>query len=155
MLLTRFGSALALLLLGVALLLSPVLSLAATPKAPVDAVSPGLLPHTGETLLEGCIREMRPAQRQFVLLVTRSLAPSGAFKDIEPPRQQVISVRSDTGLQRLPEKTPSGKNALAALQPGDRIAVLGTSAPAAKPMAARLIIIAAKGTTPASAPDAL
>lgn len=129
---------------------------AATPSAPgaaVDAVSPGLAPAAGETLLEGTIREMRPAQRQFVLLVTRRFAHGGAPKDIEPPRQQRISVRPGTGLQRLPEKAPSGKRPLATLQPGDRIAVLGKESSAA-PLAARLIVIAAKGTTPASAPDA-
>ena len=113
----------------------------------VDAVSPGLTPPAGETLLEGTVREMRPAQGQFVLLVTRVLVHGGAPHDIEPPRQQVVSVRPDAGLQRLPAKTPSG-NPLATLQPGDRIAVVG------KAPAARLIVIAAKGTTPASAPDA-
>lgn len=118
-----------------------------------DAIAPGLWPHAGETLLEGTIREMRPAQRQFVLLVTRRLVPEGATTNVEPPRQQLISVGAGAALQRLPEKAPSGRNPLATLQPGDRIAVLGSPA-ASKPVAARLVVIAAKGTTPASAPDA-
>lgn len=131
----------------------------ATPVAPVapngivDAVSPGLKPSAGETLLEGSIREMRPAQKQFVLLVTRVIAANGTAKDIEPPRQQVISARPDTVLQRLPGKKPLGTNPLTTLQPGDRIAVLGPPPPSGKALAAHSIVIAAKGTTPASAPD--
>ncbi|MDQ2686847.1 MAG: carbohydrate binding domain-containing protein [Armatimonadota bacterium] len=125
----------------------------AAPNGIVDAVSPGLKPSAGETLLEGSIREMRPAQKQFVLLVTRVIAANGTAKDIEPPRQQVISARPDTELQRLPDKKPLGTNPLVTLQPGDRIAVLGPPPPSGKALAAHSIVIASKGTTPASAPD--
>lgn len=132
---------------------SPAAAPAVAPNGIVDAVSPGLKPPAGETLLEGSIREMRPAQKQFVLLVTRVIAANGTAKDIEPPRQQVISARPDTELQRLPDKKPLGTNPLVTLQPGDRIAVLGPPPSSGKALAARSIVIAAKGTTPASAPD--
>ncbi len=102
---------------------------------------PTELPGVGEIRLEGTVRETRFADGSFVLLVMRTMEPSGAKQDLSEPRPKTVvlnkKTRLGTGLARLVKLST-------VLHTGDTVAVIGRNLGSGKVLPARQILTVPK-----------
>ncbi len=107
-----------------------------TPPAPLpQSVLPPELPGDGDIRLEGTIRQTDFADGSFVLLVTRTVEPSGAGQDLSEPRPKTVRLSKATHLGSALLTDPGS-----VLQAGETVAVIGPNLGAGKVLPAREIL---------------
>lgn len=103
-----------------------------------QAALPPVLPGTGEIRLEGTIRQTSFVDGDsFVLMVTRTVEPSGAGQDLPTPRPKTVRLSSTT---RLGTGADRLANPSAVLHAGDTIAVIGPNLGLGRALPARQIL---------------